>query len=192
MFSSSSRVELRKNLRQKRESLSPPFRTRASQNIVQRLIALPIFHASQRIALYLPYNFEVDISALTSAIPEKEYYLPILAATNHLEFGLYHPGDPLQPNIFGILEPALHTLQSADELDLVCTPVVGFDEQGNRLGMGGGYYDRTFSFKENEIYQPFLLGIAFDCQKVDQLETEIWDIRMNGILTEQNFYSLQQ
>ena len=192
MFSSSNRVVLRKSLRQKRESLSPEFRALASNDIVHRLLALPIFHASQRIALYLPYNSEADISSLASLSPEKEYYLPILTATNHLEFGLYHGGDPLQPNVFGILEPVMHNLQSADELDLVCTPVVGFDEQGNRLGMGGGYYDRTFAFKQNEIYQPFLLGIAFDCQKVDQLEREIWDIPLNGILTEQNFYSLQQ
>jgi 5-formyltetrahydrofolate cyclo-ligase len=193
MFTLPQRVELRKSLRQKREALSPEFRKHASREIVDLLIELPIFQASRRVALYLPYNSEVDISPLVALAPQKEYYLPILTTANHLEFSLYHLDDPLQPNIFGIPEPINQQLQNPDQLDLVCMPLVGFDEQGNRLGMGGGYYDRTFAFKQNETFQPFLLGIAFACQKIDQeLETEVWDIPLDGILTEQKFYSLQQ
>jgi 5-formyltetrahydrofolate cyclo-ligase len=88
-------------------------------------------------------------------------------------------------NKFGILEPKLDQtlVKPVKELDLICTPLVAFDSHGHRLGMGGGYYDRTLAhwFKTGEGAQP--MGLAHDCQHVEQLPTEAWDIPLPKIIT---------
>ena len=94
-------------------------------------------------------------------------------------------------NQFGISEPefkhAVH-IQSRF-LSTVFMPLVAFDEKGNRMGMGGGFYDRTFQFKTTSATNtPKLIGLAYECQKVESLPTEAWDIPMHGAATEDGFY----
>lgn len=97
-------------------------------------------------------------------------------------------------NQYGIKEPCLRTNKTilSKQLNLVLLPLVAFDAQGNRMGMGGGYYDRTFAFKnqhQNKIgTKPKLLGLAHECQQVEQLPIESWDIPLQGILTDQHYY----
>ncbi|MFI4954901.1 MAG: 5-formyltetrahydrofolate cyclo-ligase [Gammaproteobacteria bacterium] len=185
----SSKAELRHSLRRHRQALSYEFRVSASLNIVNKLSKLPFFKEYQQIAVYLSNDNEVDVCPLFSIYAEKNYYLPMLTPSKQLLFSAYHLGDELQENHLGILEPKQPQLWAPENLDLVCVPLVGFDPQGHRLGMGGGYYDRTFAFKkEQESAGPFLLGIAYECQKVTLLPHVDWDIPLNGILTEQNYY----
>ena len=181
--------ELRLSLRHQRQALSPEFRATASVNIIHQLSQLDFFQTSQQIALYLPNDNEVDMRVLLTSYAEKSYYLPQLTSNKVLRFCAYRSGDELQANHLGILEPTTSCILAPEQLELVCVPLVGFDLQGQRLGMGGGYYDRTFAFKKaQKSTYPFLLGIAYECQKVTQLPCVDWDIPLNGVITEQDYY----
>ena len=93
---------------------------------------------------------------------------------------------PLQRNHYGILEPVTGDEASANELDVVVTPLVAFDENGHRIGMGGGYYDRFFAAlrTRKRWLRPKLIGFAFDCQKVARISPNPWDIRLSRVFTE--------
>lgn len=113
-------------------------------------------------------------------------YLPTLTDTKSLHFIQHNAGDELQPNQHMIPEPVdHHHIIQPEKLDLVITPLVAFDLQGDRLGSGGGYYDRTFAFMYTQPAKaPFLLGLGFAIQQSDAIPAEPWDIKLNGILTE--------
>jgi 5-formyltetrahydrofolate cyclo-ligase len=120
---------------------------------------------------------------------QKNCYLPILSKTSTLEFALYDGHTVLKHNRYRILEPETSLYFPSDQLDLVLMPLVGFDLQGHRLGMGGGYYDRTFKFlQDNTIRKPFMLGLAYELQKMEQIPVDPWDISMDGVLTEEQLY----
>ena len=74
-------------------------------------------------------------------------------------------------------------------MDVILMPLVGFDKHKNRLGMGGGFYDKTLSFhnKLKEFRVPKLFGLAFDSQEVDQLTSQPWDVPVDGIVTPSRF-----
>lgn len=190
------RNELRKLMRTKRQALSHAERAACALSLAQRIAATPLFRRSWRIACYLPVRGEMDPQPLMwhALAVGKQVYLPVLApgTTNRLRFAPYREGDELIANRFAIPEPALPPAELVGpmSLDLVLVPLVAFDEQGNRLGMGGGYYDRTFAFLRHRRHwrRPRLLGLAYEFQKVDALATERWDIPLYGIATESNLY----
>jgi len=180
--------QFRRQLRHDRSALSIALQTQHSNHITQQLLALPIFQQSANIALYLPIDNEVDITALFSLNLGKKFFLPVVTSMSDLLFAHYEPGHELKPNQFGILEPVMHVFCPPDELDLVCTPLVGFDLRGHRLGTGAGYYDRTFAFKREIQSKPYLLGVGYECQKVAQLPVQAWDVPLWGVQTELNLY----
>ncbi|CCQ09874.1 5-formyltetrahydrofolate cyclo-ligase [Pseudoalteromonas luteoviolacea B = ATCC 29581] len=97
----------------------------------------------------------------------------------------------MKANAYGILEPVLNCSEVCPiaQLDLLLMPLVAFDKQGNRMGMGGGYYDRTLaSYYKQNWETPRLIGLAHDCQQVDELPTEVWDVPLQAILTPTRFY----
>jgi 5-formyltetrahydrofolate cyclo-ligase len=116
----------------------------------------------------------------------KVCYLPVLADMKTLQFVQYEQDDELQPNQYSIYEPVNHAHAIQPErLDMVIVPLVAFDEQGNRIGTGGGYYDRTFAFMYmHPPRAPFLLGLGYDVQQSQDCQPDPWDIKLNGILTE--------
>jgi 5-formyltetrahydrofolate cyclo-ligase len=107
-----------------------------------------------------------------------------------LRFAPWKPGDALASNRFGIPEPDLSpaSLLEADALSLVVMPLVGFDDRGNRLGMGGGWYDRSFAFRHERGAPPYLVGAAFAIQQVPAFEAEAWDVRLDAVCTEQRCF----
>jgi 5-formyltetrahydrofolate cyclo-ligase len=160
------------------------------------------FRSARHIACYLPSDAELDPTAVMAKAwaTGKTVYLPVLSIHhhNHLHFLPYAPGDALLPNRFGIPEPVSRGrgMVKLSRLDLVLTPLVGFDAQGNRLGMGGGFYDRSFAFlrRRQSWRKPRLLGLAFDLQKVNAqtdsqgaeggLLRHAWDVPLDGVVTE--------
>jgi 5-formyltetrahydrofolate cyclo-ligase len=115
----------------------------------------------------------------------KKCYLPVIDGSNRLRFARYRPGNRLTANRFGIAEPTNGECIPAWALQLVITPLVGFDKLGGRLGMGGGFYDRCFAFKRGrKVKKPFLLGFAHSLQEVDKLELSSRDIPLQGVVTE--------
>lgn len=189
------RRQLRRPILHQRSLLSLSERQHASKIISQRLAKTILFIRSKRIAFYFANKGEVDTSLLLKKALSlgKECYLPILHPVKHNQmwFGSYKLGDPLTKNSFGILEPTLESAQQAPawSLDLVLTPLVAFDDKGNRLGMGGGFYDRTFSFLQNTMKnKPKLIGLAYDFQQLPEIHIQAWDIPLDFVITETNVY----
>lgn len=185
------RQDLRKQLRQRRRSLSPQQQQQAAQQLCKRLKRQPLFLRSKHIALYLPNDGEIDPRPLITEAWRrgKCCYLPVLEPSreNRLWFVRYTPDTALIQNRFGIAEPKADYQQrfSVTQLDLIVMPLVGFDTQGGRMGMGGGFYDRSLAFKHGSNRQkPYLLGLAHQCQQVDELELAHWDIPLNAVATD--------
>lgn len=188
-----NKVEFRKDLLAKRATISVEERASAAQAALDLFISSSLFSTSQHIACYFAQDKEFDCALLIKTIwyTNKKCYLPVLSShqENSLEFVSYHENDSLHFNRYKILEPNKEERVSPLELDLVLLPLVGFDLNGHRLGMGGGYYDKTFSFlREKEIKKPYLLGLAYELQQVSVLSNDPWDVRLNGVLTEKNIY----
>jgi len=189
----SSRNNIRKTMRDKRRALSAQQRTAAANKFAEHFSKTRIFINSERIAFYMANDGELDPSCLMQIAWSmgKTCYLPVLTA-NHdksLMFAPYEPGDPLIYNRFGIGEPyvaARHRVK-ARALDLIVMPLVAFDKNGNRIGMGGGYYDRTLGylkFRSNWL-KPKLAGIGYEFQLVKNIEAESWDVPLAYIATEE-------
>ncbi len=165
---------LRQDLRTQRRTLDEFEQSHKSQCAVQQLARHRLFRAAQHIACYLPNDGELDVTSLIDQAwaMGKTVYLPVLSSIhrNHLHFLPYRPDDELIRNQFGIPEPVIRSRRVIDlkRLDLVLMPLVGFDSRGNRLGMGGGFYDRSFAFLRRRQcwFKPGLLGVAYDFQEV--------------------------
>ncbi len=178
---------LRKQLRQRRRQLNAEARQWASQLICQNIVQLSEWITARKIAGYQALPEEVNLTACLSEFG-KTIYLPKIEA-NRLQFRLWDSDNALIPNDLGILEPGTEQPKiSPSELDLVLVPLVGFDRHGQRLGMGGGFYDRTFSFRIAKTTAPFLLGVAFECQCVTNLVPQPWDVKLDAIATESGLY----
>ena len=184
--------ELRKTLRNRRQQLSPHQQKTHSKQACQFLIESDLLKNIRRIAVFLSQDGELETKNLIKQLwktPGLEVYLPALETLPdwHMGFSRYTPQSKLIPNQFNILEPDVELSNHipGKELDLVIMPLVGFDNAGNRMGMGGGYYDRTFEFKHQQPQtKPLLVGWAHSCQRVDRLEKQPWDIPLNAIVTE--------
>lgn len=151
-----------------------------------------IFKSSQHIACYLAQKDEFDCSSIIDVILSvgKNCYIPILSSNENkkLEFAPYQPGNTLRLNRYQILEPVAENFFPAEKLDIVILPLVGFDDAGNRLGRGAGYYDITFSFLLTKSRgKPYMLGLGYENQRVSQIPHDAWDIKLNGVITEKGF-----
>lgn len=188
-----SRQALRKKLREYREKLTPQDQTLASQKVTHQLIQNPHFKKSQRIAAYIAINQEIDphIMIKTAWKNHKDCYLPVLQE-KQLMFSLYQKNTMLQKNQFNIPEPLLSTTSIIEpcHLDIVLVPLLGFTNQGERLGMGGGFYDRSFSFLLEDIrpVKPYLIGLAYEWQKLESFAVSAWDVPLNAVVTEYRIY----
>ncbi|GAB4356089.1 MAG: 5-formyltetrahydrofolate cyclo-ligase [Immundisolibacter sp.] len=189
---------LRRRLRSRRRALTRAQRRKASALLARRLVTLPVFQRARRIAAYWPADGEIDpLPALRcAAAAGKACYLPVLCPQRHghLQFAPWQPHMPLRRNRFGIVEPAVPRRQwlAPRMLDLVLLPLVGFDDAGNRLGMGGGFYDRSFAFLAHSRWRrPCLVGVAFDRQRVDRLPRRAWDVPLDAVVSERHRYQFR-
>lgn len=179
-------------MRARRRTLDHDERRLASLRVTEAIVASRLFRQSRHIALYLANDGELDLDPLVELALHrgKRLYLPVLSPqrTNHLLFAPYHHHSLLLENRFGIPEPLVSPRQlvAPRRLDLVLTPLVAFDTQGNRLGMGGGFYDRSFAFLHHRRSwrKPQLLGVAYEFQQLPQLPHQEWDVPLSGIATE--------
>lgn len=190
-----SRPALRRKLRQARRALSPAATPRRPRPLSTTGAASP-FRRARHIALYLPNDGEIDPRPLLRAAQKrgKATYLPVLAPwpRTRMVFQRVGSGERWTRNRFRISEPLADAgrQRKAWALDLVLLPLVGFDEQGGRLGMGGGFYDRSLAYlaRRKNGHKPTLIGLAHECQKVDQLALASWDIPLAGTVTDAGWY----
>ena len=180
------RNQLRQQIRKTRANLTALQQQQAEDSITQQALALIEERNAQNIALYISFDGEISTDKLIKTLwaQDKYVYLPVLHPfnPNHLLFLRYLPDTPMLKNKFGIWEPKLNVqnVLPLDELDILFTPLVAFDKQGNRLGMGGGFYDRTLQHWQKSPFIP--VGLAHQCQQVEQLPTEAWDVPLHQIL----------
>ncbi|MYM63644.1 5-formyltetrahydrofolate cyclo-ligase [Pseudomaricurvus sp. HS19] len=183
------RTQLRQTLRSRRRALSAEQQQHASRRVCQHLLSMPLLHDSHHIALYLPNDGEIDPTPLLQELWHrgKFSYLPVLTPGQRLKFVRYTPDTPMITNRYGIDEPHPDYDQhlEPEQLQLVLMPLVGFDSNCGRLGMGGGFYDRTFAFRIAEPGRgPALVGLAHECQRVEQLPLESWDVPLQAVVTD--------
>jgi 5-formyltetrahydrofolate cyclo-ligase len=191
-----SRPQLRRMLRNARRALTPSEQRQAAHGLYRQLAQHPLFRRAKHISLYLPTDGEIDPRLLLRAAQRrgKATYLPVLSAwpRTKMVFQRVKPGDKLLPNRFRILEPRVNAKRQRKvwALDLVLLPLVGFDDAGGRLGMGGGFYDRSLAYlaRRQSWRKPTLLGLAHECQKVDRLAQASWDVPLAGTVTDKQWY----
>jgi len=186
-----AKTTLRKAIRYQRKRISSFQQHNAAKKLLVQLKQHHWFNKASKIALYLANDGEVSCTHIFKTLTQqgKRVYLPVLHPINkrQLFFVLYDQHTPMRYNRFGIQEPQLKRsrIVRPDQIDLVIMPLVGFDAEGNRLGMGGGFYDTTFEKVVNQRWRssPMRVGAAHDCQQVDQLPQEPWDIPLNAVIT---------
>ncbi len=181
---------LRLTLRQKRRAINHSNRERFAKRLLFQTQKLVTFKHGQKIAIYLPNDGEIDTKYINNFLKRQGFsiYLPILD-NKSLKFAKINKH--FKKNRFGIKEPVSTQILSAKQMNIIFIPLVGFDKNKNRIGMGGGFYDRTLSFKKHQqnYKNPKLCGLAFDCQKVNKLNTKPWDIPLNAIITPTTIYT---
>ena len=184
--------ELRQRNRKLRSDLDARQLERATLALAESILALPEYRQAQRLAAYFAVNGEIGLSPIIdrALAAGKEIYLPNL---DHqaLRFSPYFQAQKMRINKFRLPEPDVDDSEMLlpNELDLVLAPLVVFDCNRNRIGMGGGFYDRSFAFRNNpESTRPVLIGVAHELQKVDRIVPEEWDVRLDMIVTDQAVY----
>lgn len=191
---------LRKQLKTARKSITGSCRHQCDLIAWDQLSRSRLFQNATHIASYHAVNGEYPTGFLNRQILNsgKHLYLPLLATrpANHLEFQLWNSHTPFISNRFGIPEPVrdVRRQRPARQLDLVITPLLGFDVSGSRMGMGGGFYDRSFAFLHGRrnLRTTLLVGLAFEAQKLERIPRQTWDVPLDGILTENGLTLFRQ
>lgn len=194
-----ARSFLRKELRDARRKLTIAQHEEASRGVMEQLNALSLLNNARNVAGYLVNDGEVNlkpyIDSQWETHPPKHFSLPVLhpICKGHLLFLSYSRHTKLVKNKYNIEEPALscQSVIPTSQCDVILMPLVGFDLNGNRLGMGGGYYDRTLAFTQTTTRfhnplcpsKPKLVGIAHDVQEVHSLPVAPWDVPLDAIVT---------
>ncbi|WP_024867680.1 5-formyltetrahydrofolate cyclo-ligase [Pseudoxanthomonas suwonensis] len=181
------RAPLRRELRERRRALPAAVRIAAAEALARRILALPFLPREGYVSGYWAMDGEIGLHVLQLRLPPGLVWcLPVLDG-DLLRFAPWRSGDPLVTNRFGIPEPAVEPSSALppQELALAVMPLVGFDAAGQRLGMGGGWYDRSFAFRRDRAAPPWLVGVGFAAQQVPALAAADWDVVPDAICTEQ-------
>jgi len=187
---------IRERLKEKRKNLTKKQSSELSHAIFLRIIRSSWIQEHSNIGIYYAINGEADTLKLIEFLwsNNQNAFLPVMNH-NGLLFGNFAPNSDLNENTYGIPEPELtkENQVSAHELDVVFVPLVAFDQNGYRLGMGGGYYDRTFEkkLKDKNLTTPLLIGLAYEFQKQDNLVYQPWDVPLDMVVTEAHTYKFR-
>lgn len=147
--------------------------------------------SARRVALYYAVDTEFPTAALIAKLRSRgqQVYLPRIRRDRRLDFIRLHRNSHWQANRYGIAEPCPQSRRDvldARQLDVIMLPLLGFDGDGQRLGMGGGYYDRSLAFRRWQQHwrRPCLLGLGYASQQCGMLRAQPWDIPLDAILTQ--------
>lgn len=190
--------QLRKQIKARRRALSHHERAQAARNALNHLRRQRWFLNAKRLAFYLSANGELDPRPAMQMAHDlgKQCFLPVLHPVKHnrLWFVRWTPETRLDANMFGILEPEVRrgSLIPPWALDVVIMPLVAFDAECHRVGMGGGYYDRTFAYRllRRVWHKPLLAGYAYEFQRVTTLRPAPWDVPLDRVISPTCCYSL--
>jgi 5-formyltetrahydrofolate cyclo-ligase len=185
--SHSEKAALRRKIRLMRNELPAQQRISFDRMIRQNLFALVNSEKPKNIGAYWPFNGEPDLKPLYRQLLTSGHKLalPVIseAGDHTMSFHAWHDRARLEENGYGICEPKESDLVPVSKLDMLFMPLVAYDGLGNRLGMGGGYYDRYLE-AVRDLTRPLRLGIAYSLQKIETIEQKSWDIPVHGIVNE--------
>ena len=196
-LSQSLRSTIRRQVRQARQALSPLQQQQSAAALVEQSNHITELNTAQHIALYLSNDGELDTAPLLAHLQNlgKTLYLPVLHpfCAGYLLFQRYDANTLMTVNKFGIAEPKpdVSAIILPAQLDIIFMPLVAFDDQGHRLGMGGGFYDRTLASLPQGGQKPLLIGLAHPCQQVDTVPAEAWDVPLPVVLTPEKIWSFR-
>lgn len=184
-------TQIRKSIRQQRRSLSKFNQFQHQIAVKKHLLRSGLLKKYKRIGIYLHSDGELATDLIIKQLHNmrRQVFLPVLhpSSTNRLVFLSYKRATPLIKNRFGIFEPALIIKHiPVTSLDIIFMPLVAFDENGNRIGMGGGFYDRTLSASNIQPInkRPLLIGLAHELQNINEIKKRSWDIPLDAVITE--------
>ena len=186
-------AEARRRGREARRSLPAATRRRASTQLCRRLASTPWFRHARVIAAYfaLPEEACLDDLVRVAIEQDKTILAPVIGSQGAMSLHALRPDMTLRRNRYGIAEP-LRSMRRNTNVDwrrrcVVCAPMTAFDAQFNRVGMGGGHYDRLFA-RTSHLPGVVRIGVAFECQRVPHIDTRDWDEPVDGIVTESGIY----
>jgi len=174
-----------------RRKLDPAIARAASRTACQRLARLPLFKRARRIGLYWPLRREIDPRPLLDALrPGQQAFLPRVIDDRLRFVSIESSRFRHRPSALGVTEPRAGPLRSVTALDLLVVPLAAFDSAARRIGMGGGFYDRTLApVAAGGGYRgPRLIGLAFEIQRMAQIDTRAWDVPLDGVISEAGVY----
>lgn len=178
---------MRDALRAQRRAIPAASRIAAAEQLAATLHALPFAPDRGHVGGYWAMDGEIALHAWQVGLPAGvSYCLPVLGNDRRMRFAPWRAGQPLATNRFGIPEPevAEDALVDPRDMQFVAVPLVGFDAARQRLGMGGGWYDRSFAFRQDQAAPPWLVGVGFATQQVQDIGAQAWDVALDAICTE--------
>lgn len=183
---------LRKELIDRRSKVAPKHRATASEVITDRIINKFDLNAFKSVHTYLSKDNEISTVVLLNRIwkhyPKVRTYVPVITKQNYLEHYEVTVESKFIIDKYGIRNPVNGLEKENTEFDIIFFPVVAFDNIGNRIGMGGGYYDRFLSSLSDKSIK---VGLAYDFQKVEVIKPEGHDIRLDYCVTEEGIYDFR-
>lgn len=183
-----TKAALRRQLRRRRNALSAAQQAHAAQRLAAEMQRLPAFARARRIAFYIAGDGEIDPGPAVAAARARgaKCYAPVIGRGKILRFAAVTARTEFRAGRFGIAEPVANAgdLIDATALDLALVPLVGFDRRGNRIGMGGGFYDATFA----AAGAPMLVGLAHELQRIDAIAADAWDMPLAAVVTDRRIY----
>lgn len=181
---------LRSKHRRSRREYSDDVLATHAKKLAANIENLQAYQSATHIAAYIAILGEISVEPVIRKGSEegRHFYLPVLRG-ERMFFAPWQPDQDLIEKDFGLLEPECPETDwlEPEKLDLVLTPLVVFDDAGNRIGQGGGYYDRTFEFTLNTD-KPVLMGVAHESQREMALDRQPWDVPLDIIVTEAATY----
>ena len=183
-----ARAQIRRDMKARRAALPATERIRCAQAVGHYLLSQQSLQQSAHVAGYWAVAGELPLNAVASHVAATAtYLLPKLGPEGALRFARWSPKVELAPNRYGIPEPCIDLADCLppDQLDMVLIPLLAFDPRGNRIGSGGGWYDRTFAYRlQRGPCKPLLVGIAYAFQQLDTITPEPWDVPLDAVVTE--------
>jgi 5-formyltetrahydrofolate cyclo-ligase len=187
------KIRLREKLLKKRDSIPPEQKALKEAVIEKKLMGLDAFRKARNLLMYVSFRSEVDTRKYLDDIVSmgKKLILPVVDTRNNV-LKLYEVKDTseLAPGYMGIPEPDIRENRrvTIKDVDLVVIPGTGFDTRGNRLGYGGGYYDRLLSYESKQLAQAehhiITIALAFEEQIGEEIPAEPHDIKVDMIITD--------
>lgn len=182
----------RRELRSRRNDLPAHLRAAHDEAIRKHVLQLVKSRQARSIACYWPFNGEPDIAPLYRQLMSEGHQLalPVVSGNDDhaMKFYPWRQDETLTPNRYGIFEPPQSTPVPLTSFDMLIMPLVGYDMQGNRMGMGSGYYDRHLEPLRN-LRNPLRVGVAYSLQEVSMLDQNKWDIPLHGVVNERGWFT---